>query len=116
MKSLHMRLSHVEDNGELSLVEYMERDIPPYGILSHPWGADMEEVTYEKLMQGVGKNKAGDRKISFCAKQASKEGLRFFWVDTCCINKENKAELSYAINLCTAVTIMQPSVMFTWQT
>jgi hypothetical protein len=42
--------------------------------------------------------RAGYNKIMFCAKQAQCDGLRYFWVDTCCINKSSSAELSEAIN------------------
>ncbi|KIM95395.1 hypothetical protein OIDMADRAFT_134334, partial [Oidiodendron maius Zn] len=43
-------------------------------------------------------NKAGWRKIQFCVKQAAADGLEYFWVDTCCIDKSDPAELSKAIN------------------
>lgn len=79
-----MRLLHIEDGGELSLAEFIEDDIPPYAILSHTWGPDSEEVSYQDLTKRTGKEKGGHRKIDFCAKQAWKDGLRYFWVDTCC--------------------------------
>jgi hypothetical protein len=50
------------------------------------------------MMEGTGKGKAGYRKIRFCGKQASDDGIRFSWVDTCCIDKSSSAELSEAIN------------------
>jgi hypothetical protein len=93
-----MRLLRFEDDGEFSLVEYMGNHIPPYAILSHTWGADHEEVTFKDLAEGTGRNKAGYRKLTFCGKQAGIDGLRFFWVDTCCIDKSSSAELSEAIN------------------
>jgi hypothetical protein len=34
----------------------------------------------------------------FCGEQAAKDGLQYFWVDTCCIDKSDPAELSKAIN------------------
>jgi hypothetical protein len=43
-------------------------------------------------------NKAGWRKIQFCAKQAAADRLRYFWMDTCCIDKRNAVELGTAIN------------------
>lgn len=43
-------------------------------------------------------SKAEWRKIQFCAKQAAADGLQYFWVDTCCIDKKNAVELSAAIN------------------
>ena len=32
-----------------------------------------------------------------CGEQAKRDSLQYFWVDTCCINKANKAKLSLAI-------------------
>jgi len=93
-----MRLLRLEDDGEFSLVEYFGKNIPQYAILSHTWGADDEEVTFRDLTEGMGKNKAGYRKLTFCGKQAVKDRLQFFWVDTCCIDKSSSAELSEAIN------------------
>ena len=89
----------IEDNGhgDLSLVEKHDNNIR-YAILSHTWGADGEEVTFKDIMEGSGKNKAGYKKIEFCRNQAAKDGLQFFWVDTCCIDKSSSAELSEAIN------------------
>jgi hypothetical protein len=37
-------------------------------------------------------------KLHFCAHQAAKDGLHYFWVDTCCIDKSSSAELTEAIN------------------
>lgn len=90
-----MRLLHYDSAGEICLNEYF--DIPPYAILSHTWGYD--EVTFKDLINGQGKKKAGYSKIQFCGEQATRDGLRYFWVDTCCIDKSSSAELSEAINL-----------------
>jgi Heterokaryon incompatibility protein (HET) len=92
-----MRLLKLGSRGELSLTKDSLDDIPPYVILSHTWGADNDEVTFDDLKNGLGKSKAGYRKIQFCAKQARKDGIQFVWVDTCCINKANHVELSEAI-------------------
>jgi Heterokaryon incompatibility protein (HET) len=91
-----MRLIKDEGHGELSLEQHDE-NIPHYAILSHTWGADGEEVTFKDLIKGTGKNKAGYNKIEFCRNQAASDGLQFFWVDTCCIDKSSSAELSEAI-------------------
>jgi len=88
-----MRLLQAGDSGELSLVEHAGRDTPQYAILSHTWGADDDEVTYRDIVEGEGKSKTGYRKLSFCAKQAARDGLKLFWVDTCCIDKVSSAEL-----------------------
>jgi hypothetical protein len=93
-----MRLLKRKSNDELSLTEFFEAQIPPYTILSHRWGADGEEVTFQELMEGTGKGKAGYEKIQLCGKQTERDGLQYFWVDTCCIDKSNSTELSEAIN------------------
>jgi hypothetical protein len=99
-----MRLLQRGHDGEFSLTKDLVGDnIPPYAILSHTWGPDTEEVTFEDLVDGTGKDKAGKDKagydkIRFCAEQARRDGLQYFWVDTCCINKSNNNELSEAIN------------------
>jgi hypothetical protein len=95
-----MRLLLRSDTGEISLTKDLtdEDRIPPYAILSHRWLADTEEPTFEDLSNGTGKNKPGYEKIQFCGEQARQDGLQYFWVDTCCINRANYAELSQAIN------------------
>ncbi|OCK90675.1 HET-domain-containing protein [Cenococcum geophilum 1.58] len=93
-----MRLLELKDNGDFSLTEFIGDNIPRYAILSHTWGADSEEVTCKDLAEGTGKNKAGYNKIRFCGERAACDGLQYFWVDTCCIDKTNNTELSEAIN------------------
>jgi hypothetical protein len=73
------------------------KDIPLYAILSHIWGPDGEEVTYRDLVDGTGKEKAGYRKLGFCAKQARRDGLRYSRVDTCCIDESNNNEVQESI-------------------
>ncbi|KAH9210371.1 hypothetical protein DL95DRAFT_474749 [Leptodontidium sp. 2 PMI_412] len=53
---------------------------------------------FEDLQNGTGTKKAGYEKIRFCAEQAKRDGLQYFGVDTCCIDKSNSAELVEAIN------------------
>ena len=94
-----MRLLECNSAGEFSLTEDIVDDdkIPPYAILSHTWN-EGEEVAFQELIDGTGKVKPGYEKIRFCAAQAKRDGLRHFWVDTCCINRSNNSELSEAIN------------------
>lgn len=40
-------------------------DPPRYAILSHTWGSAGEEVTYDDVLGGTGKSKAGDFPTSF---------------------------------------------------
>jgi hypothetical protein len=93
-----MRLLRQSETGEFSLTEYSVEDrIPHYAILSHTW-IDSQEVTYKDLMDGTGKGKSGFKKIQFCGQRAELDGLQYFWVDICCIDKSNKAEVQKAIN------------------
>lgn len=59
-----MHLLQYTDNGDFSLTEFFESDIPKYAILSHRWGA--EEVIFADLINSTGKSKAGYSKIRFC--------------------------------------------------
>lgn len=93
-----MRLILSEGPEDFRLVERHGDNIPSYAILSHTWGADTEEVTFKDLVDGTGKDKVGYGKIEFCRKQAARDGLQFFWVDTCCIDNSNSTELFGAIN------------------
>ncbi|KAF7503525.1 hypothetical protein GJ744_003676 [Endocarpon pusillum] len=98
-----MRLLKREKSGRListyafSLTEFDPQNIPSeYAIFSHRWGPD--EVTYKDIENGTAKTKAGYKKLKFCAKQAARDGLLYFWIDTCCIDKANSTEHQEAIN------------------
>ncbi|EHK95976.1 putative Vegetative incompatibility protein HET-E-1 [Glarea lozoyensis 74030] len=78
-----------DGDGDFSLTEFSESEIPI-------WGEG--EVTFKDLVDGTSKNKAGYSKIQFCGEQAKRNGLQYFWVDTCCIDKSNAVELQEAIN------------------
>jgi hypothetical protein len=92
-----MRLLKYGEDGCLTITSFDENEIPHYAILSHTWGDDAEEVTFADLAQSSVKHKPGYTKIRFCGEQAQRDGLQYFWVDTCCIDKTDKAELSLAI-------------------
>jgi hypothetical protein len=92
-----MRLLYRNDDGGYSLAEFLY-DFPPYAILSHTWSQNSEEVTLDDIVKGTDVRKAGYQKIQFCGEQAVKDDLRYFWVDTCCIDKSSSAELNEAIN------------------
>lgn len=91
--------------------------VQPYAILSHRWLADSEEVSFQDLQhmsvspsEGSHDNhaksnfppnvhiKKGLTKLQGACKQASRAGLEYIWIDTCCIDKTSSAELSEAIN------------------
>lgn len=92
-----MRLLYLDEDGKLSLTEdLIHNKLPPYAALSHTWHE--EEVTYDDVCNGTGLSKAGYSKIQFCAQQAHRDGLRYFWIDACCIDKANFIELQHAIN------------------
>jgi hypothetical protein len=93
-----MRLLTLDETGEISLTKDITYPTIPYAILSHTWGEDDEEVNFGDLKDGSGKAKDGYRKLFFCGEQAARDGLQYFWVDTCCIDKSNSTELSEAIN------------------
>jgi hypothetical protein len=92
-----MRLLSSKPSGVFELSTFDDNDPPPYAILSHTW-SEGEEIEYDELVAGKGKNKAGYAKLRFCGERAAKEGLNYFWVDTCCINKRDNNELSTALN------------------
>jgi hypothetical protein len=94
-----MRLLHYTNSGGefVWTKDFIGDDeIPPYAILSHTWD-EGQEVTFDDLIKNSGKSKTGYNKIRFCATQAKRDGLHYFWIDTCCIDKSNNAELSEAI-------------------
>jgi hypothetical protein len=93
-----MHLLQLGADGEFSLAEFYGKQIPPYAILSHTWIANHEEVTFKEIKKGKGKAKAGYQKLRFIASQATIDDLKYFWVDTCCIDKSSSAELQEAIN------------------
>jgi hypothetical protein len=102
-----MRLLQLEGEDGLSLIRFLDNNIPPYAILSHTWGADDEEVTFEDLewssrndsrAREKAKAKRGYDKIIFCGRQAARDDIKYFWVDTCCIKKSSDSELTEALN------------------
>ena len=96
-----MRLLECDSTGEFVLTKDLaDASVPPYAVLSHTWGPDTEEIKFNDLTESAGKNKTktGYEKLRFCAKQVKCDGLKYFWVDTCCIDKSNSTELQEAIN------------------
>ncbi|KAN0073072.1 HET domain containing protein [Elaphomyces granulatus] len=95
-----MRLLKLNDSGEFGLTRdfLVSDDIPRYAILSHTWGPDTEEVNFQDMRDGTAKSKPGYVKIQFCGEQARRDGWKYFWIDSCCIDKSSSAELQEAIN------------------
>ncbi|TFK55908.1 HET-domain-containing protein, partial [Heliocybe sulcata] len=93
------------DTTTLTLTEHRDpQNIPHYAILSHTWGNDDEEVTFQDILNANGKPPAsiarrpGYLKLVCSCTIARASGFKYIWIDTCCINKQSSAELSEAIN------------------
>jgi hypothetical protein len=86
------------NNESLTLDEFMG-SVPEYAILSHTWGDG--EITFEDFNNpelSVRSQKKGFGKIQTMCDLANRAGLKYSWVDTCCIDKRSSAELTEAIN------------------
>ncbi len=95
-----MRLLHRQADGRITLTKRYLRDadIPRYGILSHCWLSEWDEVRYEDIVDGsIPESKPGYDKIRFCSQQAAKDDLDYFWIDAVCINRGSSQELQEAI-------------------
>ncbi|KAK2038696.1 HET-domain-containing protein [Colletotrichum somersetense] len=68
-----------------------------YAILSHTWEA--EEVSFRDMedLEKAAKKK-GFTKIVKACEIAHASGIKWAWVDTCCIDKSSSAELTESIN------------------
>lgn len=91
-----MHLLYLDKHGVPRLSTFPDKK-PEYAILSHTWGADGEEVSFQDIQSGKGGAKLGYVKVVGCGQRAAQDGLTYFWVDSCCIDKTNKEEESSAI-------------------
>jgi hypothetical protein len=92
-----MRLLHFDALGRPVLTDFRGKTLPPYAILSHRWSDS--EILIEDISNGTYREKIeGCQKLKFCAKQAERDELQYFWIDTCCIDRWNNNERSKAIN------------------
>ncbi|KAI2640374.1 HET-domain-containing protein [Hypomontagnella submonticulosa] len=84
----------------LTLEAFSEAQVSsrPYAILSHVWGSD--EVLFQEVQDNPAaiRDKRGFGKIVRFCNTARKYGLDYAWIDTCCIDKRNSADLTEAIN------------------
>jgi hypothetical protein len=80
------------------LAEFFDSNTPVYAILSHTW--ENEEISFAEMQSAHAamKNKSGYSKIVKFCQLAKARGYEYGWVDTCCIDKRNSADLSEAIN------------------
>ena len=81
---------------KITLEEFENDSIPEYAILSHRW--ELDEVSFQDMENGKAIIQKGYAKIKGCCVQAAKDGWKYAWIDTCCIDKSSSAELSQAIN------------------
>lgn len=82
--------------------------IPEYAIVSHRW-VDGKEITFKEYSQvdrawlanfkhEDAETDPGLYKIHGACAEARRRGLKWVWLDTCCINKESSAELEMSIH------------------
>ena len=93
-----MHLLNVET---LELEDFLNESQVKYAILSHRW--EDGEVLYEHMapqgrLQHLATSRHGWNKVTMCCERARRDGHKYVWVDTCCINKDSSAELQEAIN------------------
>lgn len=76
-----------------------------YAILSHRWIGS--EITYEQLGGHIDELRAAgttplespqQEKIRGACQTARAKGIRWMWIDTCCIDKSSTSELSESLN------------------
>lgn len=83
------------------LEEFTHPRIPFYAVLSHTWRRNTEEVNLADIESGERQyddtSKLGYDKLRFCQKQVERDGLRYFWIDTCCIKKSDNLELQISL-------------------
>ena len=87
------------------VLDFCDDEATEYAILSHRWIG--QEVDHDEIVDLAKmaleerdeiRRRGGYHKILDSCKQAQKDGYRWLWVDTCCIDKRSSAELSEAIN------------------
>ena len=81
----------------LQMQEFIDRPSFPFAILSHTWGN--EEVNFQAFNNVATRTAAkGWTKIEQTCREAKRCGFDYVWIDSCCIDKTNNAELSESIN------------------
>ena len=67
--------------GELK--EFAGQEIPQYGILSHRWESEQDEVSYKEYRKGFNPHRPAYDKIRNFRDLARSHGLEWAWIDTC---------------------------------
>lgn len=98
-----MRLLRLEPITQTWVIkDFPGQTVPFYAVLSHTWGPDDDEVKFEDVQDGTrafsDSSKPGYDKLRFCHEKAELDGLRYFWIDTCCIKKSDSSELARSLN------------------
>ena len=77
--------------------------VPEYAILSHTWDPE-GEISFQELRDAnnisnhlIWDQRAFSKIVAMCWK-ARVNGIKYAWIDTCCIDKTSSAELSESIN------------------
>ncbi|THV03858.1 HET-domain-containing protein [Dendrothele bispora CBS 962.96] len=81
------------------IIEFKEHDtIPPYAILSHKW-IHGEEITLQDFKQSRNRqvSKKGYHKVRRACGKARQDGIRYIWIDTCCIDQTNSDDIAQNI-------------------
>ncbi|KAI5983268.1 heterokaryon incompatibility protein-domain-containing protein [Pisolithus orientalis] len=89
---------------DTEVLKYGDDKTTSYAILSHRWGMEVSYKEMTKLLKmeerkrDKVRQRDGYQKIIEGCERALKDGYKWLWVDTCCIDKRSSAELSEAIN------------------
>ena len=71
-----MRLLEILSNGDYRLTEeLLDNAVPQYAILSHIWGHKSQEIIFENIIKGKGRDKSKYKKIKFCGERVIKDRL-----------------------------------------
>ncbi|KAH6881917.1 heterokaryon incompatibility protein-domain-containing protein [Alternaria rosae] len=97
-----MRLLRLDSHKNTWILEdFSPPHCPFYVILSHTWSRDNDEVRFEDIESGEREyndtSKPGYDKLRFCQTRVERDGLRYFWIDTCCIKKSDSYELQRSL-------------------
>ncbi|KAK3671709.1 hypothetical protein LTR78_008442 [Recurvomyces mirabilis] len=95
-----MRLLRLTQDG-YAFHDFLEPEKVTYAILSHRWYAEGKDVLFDDIAnqhQPSLASRQGWKKLNYASTQAAKDGIEYFWIDTCCIDRRNSAELSEAID------------------
>ncbi|EXJ56892.1 hypothetical protein A1O7_07236 [Cladophialophora yegresii CBS 114405] len=79
-----------------SLEDALAQTEPRYAVLSHCWTKD--EILFPDIQSRNSERTSNHIKFWGSLQQAKSDGLKYIWIDTCCIDKQSTAELSEAIN------------------